>query len=328
MRIKKTHFYFGIVILILLVAAVFYYFNPFNQKKSPIGQQSVEENLSWLVDDNGYLHYPAYRGQPEFQRTNYLVNESIVVSKIIYKSNGANIYGFLVLPASISTALPGVVILPGAGVSKESELNLAEEISQLGVAVLTIDQRGVGETGGYFPDLDEDYGAFLQSKEPTQHLVVYDALRGADLLRSAPFIDPKRIIIVGESFGGRVAIIAAAIDKNIKGALVISTAGSGFPEGNDASKNRFLKSIDANHYVDLIAPRPIIMMHNYNDRNIPLGYAAATFYLAQEPKSFLLVNDTTCNHGYCDSMYPGLVASLDYLVGLKKPNANLTNTAS
>lgn len=319
--IKKTHFYFGIAILALVIAGIFYYFNPF-KSENPEKQQNFQSINSWSVDENGYLSYPLERGEIGFKRENHSQTDRLIISKVVFESKDANIYGFLVLPKSTSRLLPGVVLLPGAGVSKEAELELAMQISGLGIAVLTIDARGVGETNGYFPDMDEDYKNFAQSKEPIQHLVVYDALRGFDLLRSAPFVDPDRIIIMGESYGGRIAIIAAAIDRNVKGALVISSAGSNFPEGNNPNLNKYLKSIDANHYVDLIAPRPIIMIHNAHDKNIPISLAAQTFDLAQQPKNFLYVNDTDCNHGYCPSMKGALAASLEYLVGLPK-NANL-----
>ena len=63
------------------------------------------------------------------------------------------------------------------------------------------------------------------------------------------------------------------------------------------------------------------MIHNYNDKAIPISSAATSFALAQEPKSFLVVNDASCNHGYCASMYRGMVDSLDWIVGLDKANA-------
>ena len=167
------------------------------------------------------------------------------------------------------------------------------------------------------PNLDEDYDNFLNAREPFQHLMVYDALRAYDLLFSAPFVDPDRIIIAGESLGGRIAIIATAIDRNVKGALVISTAGFDFEERGDLNKDIFLKSIDSDHYVELITPRKLVMIHNSNDQNIPVASAANTYSKAQEPKRFVLVNDTSCNHGYCDSMYDGLVESLDYLIDIR-----------
>ena len=325
MKIKKDYLYAGIIILIVIAAAFFYLKPYFAKQKAPENRQKSDD--SWAVDANGYLNYPANRGIVNFSRANYSdePNENIFVSKIVYRSRNGYVYGLLVLPKSVYGKRPGVVLLPGAGVSKESELALAKNISSLGAAVLAIDQRGVGETGGNFPSLDEDYNNFVNGKEPVQHLMVYDALRAYDLLYSAPFVDASKIILAGESLGGRIAIIATAIDRNINGVLVISSAGFGFKGGNDSNKNAFIKSIDSDHYIDKIAPRKLVMMHNLNDNVIPLDSAVNSYLKAQEPKKFVLVNDTGCNHGYCNSMYNGLVASLDYLVGINSNDVASVN---
>ncbi len=321
MKIKKRHIYGAVFIAVLFIAlAGAYYISKNKNMKKPAKADSSPDKtgtLVWLVDKDGYLVYPLNRGDIKFRRENYSQTENLTVSRIIYESKRGNIYGLLVLPKSAQDLLPGVVLLPGAGVSKESELNLAEKIAGLGAAVLTIEQRGVGETGGNFQNLEQDYADFLAAKEPYQHLMVYDALRAYDLLYSAPFVDPDRIMIAGESLGGRVAIIAAAIDRNIKGVLVISSAGFDFKGGPDLKKNAFIKSIDSDHYIEFITPRKIVMMHNSYDKSIPLKSAANSFSKAQEPKQFVLVNDTSCNHGYCDSMYKGMADALDYLVGIK-----------
>ncbi|MBI3027198.1 alpha/beta hydrolase [Candidatus Woesearchaeota archaeon] len=311
---KRTYVYFGIFITVLIIAGAIYFIQ---YPKKPQVKSDEKDEIIWLVDKEGYLFYPLNRGNISFNRENYAQTDNLTLSRIIYKSRNGNIYGFLVLPKQASDLMPGVVLLPGAGVSKESELALARKIAELGAAVLVIDQRGVGETDGKLPSLDEDYGNFVHAKEPVQHLLVYDALRGYDLLYSAPFVDSDRIIIAGESLGGRIAIIAAAIDRNIKGVLAISTAGFDFKGGPDEIKNTFLKSIDPDHYFSLITPRKLVMMHNAYDNNIPLNSALRSYAKAQEPKQFVLVNDTTCNHGYCDSMYDGLVESLDYLIDIR-----------
>ena len=323
MKIKKIYVYFGIF-AVILVAALFY-FKPFNKGTSSDIQPGQGNIILWKVDKNGYLYYPLDRGEIKFRRDNYSETKDLAISKIIYQSSGGNIYGLLVLPKLATSQLPGIVLLPGAGVSKESELKLAEKIAELGAAVVTIDQRGVGETGGNFPTLDEDYVSFSASKEPYQHLMVYDALRAYDLLYSAPFVDQEKIIIAGESLGGRIATIAAAIDRNIHGILIISSAGFDFAGGPDEKKNVFIKSIDSDHYIDLITPRKVVMIHNINDKNIPISSAVKTFSKAQEPKRFIYVNDTSCNHGYCDSMYDGLVDSFEYLTETKADvSVNLT----
>ena len=315
MKIKRKHVY--AVIAMIIIAFAFFYLKYYPIKPKKDEAKTQEDRISWKVDTNGYLSYPLDRGNVLFNRQNYGETDNLTISKIIYQSRNGNIYGLLVLPKSASDLVPGIVLLPGAGVSKESELKLAEKMAELGAAVITIDQRGVGETGGALPKIDEDYLTFLKAQEPYQHLMVYDALRAYDLLYSAPFVDPERIMIAGESLGGRIAVIAAAIDRNIKGVLVISSSGFDFEETNDTKVNAFLQSIDSDHYIGLITPRKLVMMHNYHDASIPLSNAIRTYQKAQQPKQFVLVNDTSCNHGYCDSMYDGLVDSLDYLVGIR-----------
>lgn len=317
MKIKKKNFYIGIIIAIILAAAALYYKPILSQKNQDEKLQNEPDGVEWLVDKNGYLNYPLDRGNVKFNRQDYEVDGSILIHKIIYQSRNGNIYGLLVLPATTEELLPGIILLPGAGVSKESELELAKKIALLDAAVLVIDQRGVGETTGQINSIEQDYLDFLNAKEPSQHLMVYDALRAYDLLYSATFVDPGRIIIAGESLGGRIAIIAAAIDRNIKGVLVISSAGIDFKMANDTRVNAFLNSINSDHYLRLIAPRRIVMMHSVNDTIIPLSSAAISFSKALEPKQFILVNDTSCNHGYCDAMWDKLVVALDYLVDIK-----------
>jgi len=320
MKIKKNSVYAGIFIAAVLIIGTFYYTNYYKKnQKSPLAadKKAANDSIAWMVDTNGYIYYPLSRGNVKFNRQDYAETKNLLMSRIIYQSKNGNIYGLLIMPKNVTELLPGIVLLPGAGVSKESELNLAKNMAELGAFVLVIDQRGVGETTAPINSIKQDYIDFINAREPSQHLMVYDALRGFDLLRSAPFIDPDRIIIMGESLGGGIAIIAAAIDRNVHGVLVISSSGFDFAETNDTKINVFLKSIDADHYIGLVTPRKLVMMHNSYDKIIPLEAAIRTYSKAQEPKQFALVNDTSCNHGYCDSMYSGLIEALDYLVNIK-----------
>ena len=322
MKIKKNYFYVGIIIVVIVLSIIaFYLIPPIKQTKKTEENQKTNQNEikeedrnPFSVDKNGYLSYPLDRGDVRFKREDYGIEGNLSIHNVIYQSKYGNIYGLLVLPTTAEEVLPGIVLLPGAGVPKESKIELAKKIALLDTAVLVIDQRRVGETDGILPNLDDDYTSFLADKEPYQYLMVYDALRAYDLLKSAPFTDSDRIIIIGESLGGRIAVIAAALDRNIEGALAISTSGLDFKPKGDANKDKFLLSIDSDHYIDLITPRKLVMMHNANDNIVPLSSAVKSYSKAQEPKQFVLVNDTTCNHGYCDSMWNGLAESLDYLI--------------
>ena len=213
MGIKKTYLYAGIGVIIILVASVYFLISIFK----PAKPQEIPQPIGWKVDSNGYLSYPLDRGNVTFRREDYGVEGNLIMHKIIYQSRNGNVYGLLVLPTTALGLLPGIVLLPGAGVSKEIELNLAKKIAALDAAVLVIDQRGVGETTGKLNTIEQDYADFLRENEPTQHLMVYDALRAYDLMKSAPFTDSGRIALAGESLGGRIAIMAAAIDRNIDG---------------------------------------------------------------------------------------------------------------
>lgn len=314
MKIRKNYLYFAIIVVVIMLSVAAYYLLP-SIKQAEKAEE--KKQVEWQVDKNGYLSYPLGRAGVKFRREDYSQDGNLTIHKMIYQSRNGNIYGLLVLPTTAPELLPGVVLLPGAGVSKESELEFAKKIALLDAAVLVIDQRGVGETTGQLNSIEQDYVDFLNAKEPSQHLMVYDALRAYDLLYSAPFVDPERIVIAGESLGGRIAIIAAAIDRNIHGVLAISSAGLDFGMTNDTKINLFLNSINSDHYIDQIAPRKLVMMHNVNDKIIPLSSAVNSFSKAQEPKRFVLVNDTACNHGYCGSMHTGLVDALDYLVDIR-----------
>lgn len=304
---------FLIAAIAALVASGVFYFLSNTEKATP----ETDKGVAWLVDKGGYLYYSRYRGDINFRRDDYTENSIIKVSKVIFESRGANIYGLLVTPKSASEEMPGVIYLPAAGVKKEERIKLAEAIAGYGAAVMVLDQRGTGETKSTVPDLNADYQRFLQAKEPYQHLLVYDALRAYDLMYSAPFINPEKIAIAGEGLGGRVSIIAASIDKSIKGVVVISSSGFNYQEKGDLSRDAFLKSIDSDHYIGNISPRKIALIHNINDNIISIEQAANSYFKAREPKNMTLINDTACRSSYCDSMLNSVIDSLDYIADIK-----------
>ena len=216
------------------------------------------------------------------------------------------IYGLFVTPKN-KTNIPGLILLPGGSVTKESESILGEKIANMGYAVLTFDQRGIGETGGYYLGIQEDYNIFSQGKEPIQHSSVYDALKAYDVLKKINNINKNNIAIAGESMGGRYAIIAAALDKRLKGVIVISS--SGFHIQNESMPyTPYLFSVDPDNYIGKISPNYVFMLHSLNDSTVPLKDAKITFELANEPKKFYEVKD--CPHGYCEKMFEELKEDL------------------
>jgi fermentation-respiration switch protein FrsA (DUF1100 family) len=204
------------------------------------------------------------------------------------------------IPAA-KAAVPGIVLLPGATVTKEREQGLAKYLSSLGYASITPDQRNLGAI-----DMQSDLQMFLKGNEPTEHKMVHDALVAAEILRRIPGIDPERIVYAGESNGGRFAIIASALDTNARGTMAISTCGFGTDAAissgmlTDKDEIRFYRSIDPDTYLGKITPRPLVMIHSRNDTIIAYRLAEQTFARAFVPKALHAVNCS--RHGYCPEM--------------------------
>ena len=269
----------------------------------------------YSVSDAGLLEYRI--ALPSYNITPGNLEENSSFSEVSFESRGAEIAAILRMPGpeikkKIKTQnISGIVLLPGATVSKEAEQGLARRLADLGYASITLDQRNLG---GIDPQGDLQH--FLQGQEPEEHKMVYDALAAAMILRDRPEIDRDRIIYAGESNGGRFAIIACALDKKARGVLAISTCGYGTAAAIasatgaiDYDSARFYLSIDPESYLGEVSPRPLVMIHSLNDTIIPYSLAEQTYALSREPKSLHTVGCAT--HGYCREMDIALKEELE-----------------
>lgn len=266
----------------------------------------------WYVDEHGIMSYPTERGVPIFDSEIYEITSDYLLESLNYASRNANISALLRIPNSTSP-VPGILILPGATVTKEGEQGLASELADMGYASMVIDQRNLGGV-----DFQLDGQLFEAGKEPIEHMMVFDALKAVDVVRENPKIDPDKIAIIGISNGGRFAIIAAAIDPSIKGVVGVSTSGYNTEtlinekSGQmTQSQIRFFHSIDPDSYLNRLPPRKLVMIHMTNDSIIPIDMAQATFEKAENPKSFYPVEGT--NHGYNAAMRAILETELEQI---------------
>ena len=293
---KKRNIFISLLILIILITSIFFIFP---KSRDPY---SFKEDT---------LCYSQNRPSPIYEMSYNSTNDSIDLYNIKFQSKNflqynTTIYGLLFIPQN-KTNIPSLVLLPGGGIPKENEYDLSLIIAKLGYGVLTFDQRGIGQTGGIYLDPEHDYEIFQQGKEPIQHLSVYDPLVAYDLLKQIKNIDKNNIAIAGESMGGRYAIIAAAIDKRLKGVLVISSSGFHI-KGSNETYIPYLLSIDPDHYIDKISPNKVFMIHGDNDTTITLKDAQETYQIAKDPKRFYIAKG--CGHGYCNSSYDELKKDL------------------
>jgi dienelactone hydrolase len=134
--------------------------------------------------------------------------------------------------------------------------------------------------------------------------MLYDAVRGIDVLESLPDVDKKRIGAVGHSLGAKEALYLAAFDDRIK-AAVASEGGTGFRSTNwdapwylgPAIRD---ENFPLNHHqlLALIAPRPFLILGGESgrgaadgDRSWPLiEVALPVWKLYGEPTRIGLLN--------------------------------------
>ena len=256
------------------------------------------DSETWSVSSEGVLSFPENRGKVDVAVLKTESGSNYTLETISFRSKDYTVEGLLRIPSS-GEKVPAFVLLPGATVPKEGTQGLAQILSGMGYASLGIEQRNLGRV-----DVEYDFKLFSESKEPVEHMMVYDALRAVDVLKQDARIDAKRIAVIGESNGGRFAIIATALDPDIKGVIGISTSGydieSQLSGISDKTALRFYRSIDPDTYLKSIPPRKLVMMHSVNDSIIPIGLAENTFSKAKEPKKFY--NVTTGSHGFSEGM--------------------------
>lgn len=130
---------------------------------------------------------------------------------------GINLAGTLTLPFS-GKNFPAVILITGSGPQNRDEeimghkpfWIIADYLTRRGIAVLRVDDRGVGESEGNFAVATaSDY--------------VTDVKAAFDFLQKRKDIDSRRIGVLGHSEGGSVAFRWAG--KNEKVAFVVSLAG-------------------------------------------------------------------------------------------------------
>ncbi len=143
---------------------------------------------------------------------------------VAYENKVQNVHlaGTLTLPPAGNVLFPAVVLITGSGPQDRDEaivghrpfLVLADHLTRRGIAVLRVDDRGIGKSTGDF------------SKATTADFAT-DVEASFAYLKSRPEIDPHQVGLVGNSEGGVIAPMVAARDHNV--AFIVLLAGTGVP---------------------------------------------------------------------------------------------------
>jgi pimeloyl-ACP methyl ester carboxylesterase len=144
-----------------------------------------------------------------------------------------------------------VLLLTGSGPQDRDEaimghrpfLVLSDYLTRLGLAVLRVDDRGMGKSSGDF-------------SKATYEDKVADALAGVELLKNRKEIDGRRIGLLGHSEGGAIAELAASRSKDI--AFIVMMAGPGVP-GDQLMKQQGIDIVRANGGDDATVKKQVEM---------------------------------------------------------------------
>ena len=146
-----------------------------------------------------------------------------VSEEVAYESRARDVLiaGTLTLPEG-EGPFPAALLITGSGAQDRDEtllahkpfLVLADDLTRRGIAVLRVDDRGVGGSTG-----DPASATSLDFAE--------DVLGGIDFLKSRPKINPNQIGLIGHSEGGLIAPIVAARSSDV--AFIVLMAGPGLP---------------------------------------------------------------------------------------------------
>ncbi len=150
-----------------------------------------------------------------------ILYDEVIAYKVSFKSaGGMRIYGWFARPKK-EGKYPGLMIYPGAGYHSRS---MPLEHARHGYAALDIQVHGQDcdwpkEKYVPTPPLDE-FPSPLDGENYYFNDIYMHALQGLNMLCSMDCVDTDRIAVCGGSQGGRLSMVASALDKRVKAAVI------------------------------------------------------------------------------------------------------------
>ena len=146
-----------------------------------------------------------------------------------------------------------------------------------GYALLFLFRQGIGlSIGQGTADGDLMENAFKRSGADARNRVQLELLEGEELnevtaalsaLRARPDVDPRRIAVVGHSFGGQLSLVLAERDARLRGSVLFGPAAATW-ERSPMLRTRLIEAARR-------APAPVMIVHAKNDYSVAPGEAIA-----------------------------------------------------
>lgn len=147
---------------------------------------------------------------------------------VSYEDKGVHLAGTLTLPRG-QGPFPGALMITGSGPQDRDETIsghkpfwiIADYLARRGIAVLRVDDRGVGKSSG-------------DSMQASFDDMSGDVLAGIRYLKGRKEIDAKHIGVIGHSEGGMVGPLAATRSSDISFVVMLAGMGVSFEQAVDS----------------------------------------------------------------------------------------------
>ncbi|MBL0156887.1 MAG: acetylxylan esterase [Bryobacterales bacterium] len=207
------------------------------------------------------------------------------VEKFSFESRpGVRIPANLYIPTNAQPPFPGVLFQMGHslnGKAYPSYQKCCQGLARLGYLVLAFDPMGQGERTYYGTgDADEEHSRagrqMLLLGDTATRLQLWDAVRALDVLAAQPLVDPRRLASTGQSGGGTLTMLLAAVDDRLACAAVscgntenLACASFNPPGSTDDAEQNFIASgplgFDRWDLLYPLAPKPLLVIASERD---------------------------------------------------------------
>ncbi|MFN8512673.1 MAG: prolyl oligopeptidase family serine peptidase [Chloroflexia bacterium] len=250
--------------------------------------------ISWIGAERA-IHQPAKTWQWQLADFPALHAERVTIPS----STGITLAGTFFPGTSRTT----IVLSHGFGNDQVEVLPWADFLVRAGYSTFVYDMRARGASGG-----DAITIGLLEQD---------DLVSVVDYLVARPDVDPERIGALGVSLGGVTSILAAGKDPRIKAVVAgcpfsdtASLVGSAFEANIGLPSFPFgplamrigewrlglkISAVRTTDAASMIAPRPLLLIHGEDDKDVPPANSERIFAAAGEPKELVLVPGAT--HG-------------------------------
>lgn len=195
---------------------------------------------------------------------------------ILSSDDGKAIHLVLINPASEVRAT--VLVFQGSGSTAANWVPLLQPLLQAGYRLFLMDYRGFGRSEG----------------QASHALVLADAHRALRYLVGRDEVRVKPLLVLGQSYGGQLAINVAASYPQLVDALVTEATFTSFRAmavhttpwpGKPLVQAIFLEPYDAAELIGA-APMPTLIIHSREDEVVPFHMGQELFNRAAGEKEF------------------------------------------